>query len=134
MGETWFDIEEAEAEELRQFLAPLNLHPLQLARCLDAINNPGVVTFDQALLMEYPAAFDRESAEPAYLTILLRLPILVTVRHGAIPALDDLTRGLTTADAPAVHHLPQIIYLILDQFADLNVGGADRDTRPESSE
>jgi Mg2+ and Co2+ transporter CorA len=120
-GEIWFDVQEAGAEELSQFLAPLGLHPLQMTRCLDSASDPGVVSFGNSLLMEYPAAFDRESLNPAYLTILLRGPVLVTVRHGAMPALDDLVQGLTAAPAPELLHLPQLIYMILDQFADLNI-------------
>jgi magnesium transporter len=121
MGDNWFDIEAAEPEELGSFLAPLKIHPLQLKRCLDAINGPGVVSFGNTLLMEYPAAFDQSSDAPAYLTILLRAPVLITIRHGPIPALDDLLQEWNVEEAPVLLHLPQIIYLILDQFADLNV-------------
>jgi zinc transporter len=45
----------------------------------------------------------------------------VTVRHGLMPALDDLIHDLTGENAPQLHHLAQLIYQILDQFADLNV-------------
>jgi len=121
MGESWFDIETASPEELDSFLAPLKLHPLQLKRCLDAIDDPGVVSFGNTLLMEYPAAFDKGSDAPAYLTILLKAPVLVTIRHGSIPALDDLKQEWSVEGAPVLLHLAQIIYLILDQFADLNV-------------
>ena len=121
-GESWIDIQDAGPEELRRFLALLDLHPTQLKRCLDSVNEPGVVSFGRTLLMEYPAEFDRESMEPAYLTILLQDHVLVTVRHGAMGALDDLVSTLTGNEAPLLLHLPQIIYLILDQFTDLNVG------------
>ena len=121
-GESWIDIQDAGPEELRMFLALLDLHPTQLKRCLDSVNEPGVVSFGRTLLMEYPAEFDRESMEPAYLTILLQDHVLVTVRHGAMGALDDLASTLTGNEAPLLLHLPQIIYLILDQFTDLNVG------------
>ena len=121
LGETWLDVEEAGPDELRQFLAPLDLHPLQLAHCLDSDIDPGVMSFANSLLMEYPADFDRESADPAYLTILLQASVLVTIRHGPIPALDDLIHSLTVENAPQLHHLPQLIYQILDQFSDLNV-------------
>ena len=120
-GETWLEVEEAGPDELRQFLAPLDLHPLQLAHCLDSDIDPGVMSFANSLLMEYPAAFDRESVDPAYLTVLLKASVLVTVRHGPMPALDDLMDNLTGENAPQLHHLPQLIYLILDQFADINV-------------
>ena len=119
--ESWFDVQEASPEELCQFLAPLDLHPLQMKRCLDSVNDPGVISFGKSLLMEYPAAFNKESVNPAYLTILLQDSILVTVRHGAMPALDDLVQGLTAETAPSLLHLPQLIYMILDQFSDLNI-------------
>ena len=120
-GETWVDVEEAQSDELRQFLAPLDLHPLQLRHCLDSDIDPGVLSFTNSLLMEYPAAFDRVSPDPAYLTILLQASVLVTVRHGLMPAPDDLIRSLTGENAPQLHHLPELIYQILDQFADMNV-------------
>jgi magnesium transporter len=120
-GASWFDVQEASPEELQNFLRPLDLHPLQLKRCLDSVNDPAVVSVGKSLLMEYPAAFEQESTDPAYLTILLRDPVLVTIRHGVMPALDELVQELVAESAAPVLHLPQIIYLILDQFADLNV-------------
>jgi Mg2+ and Co2+ transporter CorA len=120
-GESWFEVQEASVEELRNFLAPLDLHPLQMTRCLDSVNNPGLISFGKSILMEYPAAYNRASVNPAYLTILLHDSVLVTVRHGAMPALDDLVHSLTTEMAPAVLHLAQLIYMILDQFSDLNI-------------
>jgi magnesium transporter len=119
--ESWMDVQDAAPDELRAFLAPLDLHPLQLSRCLDSTNDPGVISFGKSLLMEYPAAFNRDIQEPAYLSILLQDHILVTIRHGAMPALDELIHELGDKTAPPLLHLPQIIYMILDQFADLNV-------------
>jgi len=120
-GEFWLDIEEAQPEELRQFLAPLALHPLQLAHCLDSDIDPGVLSFANTLLMEYPAGLDREAAAPAYLTIILQPSVLVTVRHGTMPELDELSQNLTGANPTLLHHLPELLYQILDQFADKNV-------------
>src|SRR5512135_2707775 len=74
--ENWFEIEAASTDELSSFLIPLQLHPLQLKRCLDAVDDPGVFTFDGSLLMEYQAAFEKDSDVPAYLTILLIHPVL----------------------------------------------------------
>jgi len=82
-----------------------------------------VVTFGKTLLMEFPATFDREAIDPSYLTILMKDHVLVTVRHGEMGALDDLVSNLTGEITSPLLHLPQIIYMILDQFADLNVEG-----------
>ncbi len=121
IGESWFDIEDAGPEELRQFLAPLNIHPLMLARCLDLEVVPGVISYGPAVLLEYPAALDREAEGQAYLTFLLQSPVLVTVRHGMVPGLDDLIRSLAADKAPRLSHLVQILYLVLDDLTDLSV-------------
>jgi Mg2+ and Co2+ transporter CorA len=120
--DVWLDIEAAETDELRKFLEPLGLHPLQLAHCLDSDIDPGVLVFSNTILMEYPATYEHETTVPTYLTIILQASVLVTVRHGSIPALDDLIRSLTDENPPLLHHLPELLYQILDQFADMNVG------------
>jgi Mg2+ and Co2+ transporter CorA len=121
LGERWFDIQATEPEEIRKFLTPLDLHPVQLARCLDSVNDPGVVSFGKSLLMEFPATFQPGSLNPAYITILLQNAMLVTIRHGEMGALDELISSLTGETTVPILHLAQIIYLMLDQFADLNV-------------
>jgi Mg2+ and Co2+ transporter CorA len=120
-GESWFDIEDATPEELRQFLAPLNLHPLMLARCLDQAVVPGVISYGPAVLLEYPAALEREADAPAYLTFVLQPPVLVTIRHGLMPCLDDLVQSLMADKGPSLSHLVQILYLILDDLTDMSV-------------
>jgi magnesium transporter len=120
-AENWFEVQVANPDELRNFLSHLNLHPLQLTRCLDSVNDPGVISFGESMLMEYPAAFNRESNNPSFLTILLKGSVLVTIRHGAMPALDSLVESLTMETAPELFHLPQLIYMILDEFSDLNI-------------
>jgi magnesium transporter len=120
-GEYWFDIEAANPKELLQFLNRHDLHPIQLARCLDSVNDPGVISFGNVSLMEYPAAFDENSDDPCYLTIIINGSILITIRHGKIPSLDELIDELLVKDASPLRHIAQIVYLILDQFADLNV-------------
>ena len=120
-GESWFDIEDAEPEEIRNFLTPLNLHPLILDRCLDAADVPGVISYDKAVLLEFPIAFDPESENQAYLTFVLQSPVLVTIRHGVMPAMDELAQRLTGDKPPVLSHMVQILYLILDEITDTSV-------------
>jgi Mg2+ and Co2+ transporter CorA len=119
-SEIWIDIEDTDPNELRHFLSPLDLHPLQMEHCLDLDIDPGVMSFSKSLLIEYPAFLESKSDNPSYLTIILKDEVLITIRHGLIPSLDALILSLTTDHAPKVTHLPQLIYQILDQFADLN--------------
>lgn len=120
-GDTWLDIVDAEPAALREFLTQLDIHPLQLQRCLDTVIDPGVISFENSLLIEYPASLDKKSTAHSYLAILLKSSLLITIRHGSMPALDELLGSLTSAEAQPLFHLTQIIYLILDHFADLNV-------------
>ena len=120
-GESWFDIEDAKPEEIRQFLTPLHLHPLILDRCVDLADIPGVISYDKAVLLEFPIAFNRDSESQGYLTFVLQSPVLVTIRHGVMPAIDELAQSLTGEKSPELSHLVQILYLILDDITDASV-------------
>jgi len=121
LGESWFDIEDAKPEELQRFLAPLDLHPVMINRCPDAANTPGVISYDQAVLLEFPAALNLEAMDPSYLTIILQDPVLVTIRTGPMPAIKELITNLAAEKIPSLSHLVQIVYLILDDLTDLSV-------------
>lgn len=120
-GNSWFDIETAEPVELRKLLTPLNLHPIVLDRSLGKKNIPGVISFESEILVEVPASFENLGAEPEYLRLVLRPTVLVTIRPGPMPSLDFLIQGMIAEDSPPVYHLPQIVYMIIDDLADLNV-------------
>lgn len=120
-GYAWFDIEEPEPEELRSFLTLLGLHPLILDHCVGKRTSPGVISYESEILVEVPASFDQLLADLAYLKLVLRPTVLITIRTGPIPSLDSLILGMIAENAPKVHHLPQIVFMILDELADLNV-------------
>jgi len=121
LGESWFDVEEATPEELKSFLAPLDLHPVIINRCLDATSTPGVISYDRALLLEFPAALNLNTLDPSYLTIILQSPMLVTIRAGPIPTIEELINDLKAEKTPSLSHLIQIVYLIIDELADLSI-------------
>jgi Mg2+ and Co2+ transporter CorA len=121
LGESWFDVEDAKPEELRKFLAPLDLHPVMTNRCLDLANTPGVISYDRAVLLEFPAALNLKSMDPSYVTIILQTPVLVTIRTGPMPAIKELINNLAAEKIPSLSHLVQIVYLILDDLTDLSV-------------
>ncbi len=121
LGESWFDVEEATREELHSFLTPLDLHPIMLNRCLDSANTPGVVSYDRAVLLEFPAALNLDSLDPSYLTIVLQSPVLVTIRSGPMPVIDELVKEIAAEKIPILSHLIQIVYLILDDLTDMSV-------------
>ncbi len=121
LGENWFEIEDATPDELRDFLAPLDLHPVMTNRCIDSVNSPGVVAYDRAVLMEFPAAHNLDASDLSYLTIILQGSILVTIRAGPIPAIKELVDDIAAEKTPSLSHLVHLIYLILDYLTDLSI-------------
>ena len=121
LGESWFDIEDAKPEEILNFLAPLELHPVMIKRCSDSASTPGVISYDRAILLEFPVALNLDSLDPTYLTILLQGPVLVTIRSCPIPAIKELVSEISAEKMPNMSHLIQIVYLILDELTDLSV-------------
>ena len=120
-GNAWFDIEESEPEELRSFLTPFGLHPLVLDHCVGEKNSPGGDFLRKRDSRGGPGLFRSISGRSSLFEAILRPTVLVTIRTGPMPSLDALIRGLIAEKAPAVHHLSQILFMILDDLADLNV-------------
>ena len=121
LSESWFDIEDAKPEEILNFLTPLGLHPVMVKRCSDSASTPGVISYDNALLLEFPVALNLDSLDPTFLTIVLRGPVLITIRSCAIPAINELVSDIAAEKIPSVSHVIQIVYLILDELTDLSV-------------
>jgi Mg2+ and Co2+ transporter CorA len=119
--EIWYDITDAEPDELRRSLSALKLHPLMLNRCLDKATTPGVISFGKAVLLEYPVALNLDAADPSYVSIILQYPVLITVRHSILPALDDIVQAFTLENVSGIDHLVQLAYMIFDELTDLSV-------------
>jgi magnesium/cobalt transport protein CorA len=131
LGKSWFDIEDAKPEEILNFLAPLGLHPVMIKRCSDSASTPGVISYDRAILLEFPVALNLNSLDPTYLTIVLRGPVLVTIRSCPMPAIKELVSDIAAEKIPSISHLVQIVYLILDELTDLSVQ-AETDARDKT--
>jgi Mg2+ and Co2+ transporter CorA len=121
LGESWFDIEEATVDELRSFLLPLDLHPVMINRCLDSKNTPGVISYDRAVLLEFPSVLNLEVSDLSYLTVVLKDQVLVTIRTGPIPAITEFITEIAAEKISNLKHLIQVVYLILDDLTDLSV-------------
>jgi len=121
LGESWFDIEDAKPDEIRNFLAPLDLHPVIIKHCSDYASTPGVISYDRAILLEFPVALNLNSLDPTYLTLVLQGSVLVTIRSCPMPPLKELVNNIAAEKIPSISHLIQIVYLILDELTDLSV-------------
>ena len=119
--EVWYDILDAQPDELRKVLSSLKLHPVMENRCLDKTSTPGVLSFGNSVLIEYPVAANLDIDEPGYISIILQYPILITVRHSALTVMDDVIGALILEKEAGINHLVQLVYIILDELTDLSV-------------
>ena len=119
--EIWYDIQDAEIDELQRFLSVLDLHPLMLNRCLDKSSTPGVISFGETVMLEYPVSTNHFGFEPSYISIILQYPILITIRHNTCPVLDDFVQEYVSRNETGIIHLVQLLYLIIDEITDLSV-------------
>jgi magnesium transporter len=121
--EIWIDVERADPEELRRFLAPLVPHPLILDRCVRSEHTPSVISHDQLLYLDFPMLSEGPRGETTYLSLILRSNVLLTIRHGVIPALTTLASDLLTENLPHSCHLLTILHLIISNSMDLTAQG-----------
>ena len=119
--EAWYDIMDAQPDELRRSLSSLKLHPVMESRCLDKTSTPGVLSFGNSVLMEYPVASNLDEAGPGYISIILQYPVMITVRHSALPVIDDVVEALMLEEKAGIDNLVQLVYIILDELTDLSV-------------
>jgi Mg2+ and Co2+ transporter CorA len=89
--------------------------------CQDSASTPGVISYDRAILLEFPAAPNLNTLDPSYLTIVLQNPVLVTIRAGPLPAIGELINDIVAEKMPSLSHLIQLVYLIIDNLTDLSI-------------
>lgn len=119
--DTWCDVQQAERDELHRLLEPLDLHPLILERCTRPVKVHGTVSAGDATVLVFPSESAGHAAEPVHLTFLLQDALLVTIRHGPVPAVDTLVGELLAAQAPPVHNLAELVYFLVDELTDRSV-------------
>ena len=120
-GGLWLDVEDSQPSELGALLEPLALDAHVLKHCLDPKKAPGASSVDEAILLALPASLGAEADEPVFLRLILLPGVLLTIHQEPLPAVEALARELTSGKEGTVDHLAQMVYLILDELADLSV-------------
>jgi zinc transporter len=120
-GGLWLDVEDSQPSELGALLEPLALDAHVLKHCLDSKEVPGAASVDEVIMLALPAGLGTEVDEPAFLRLILLPGVLLTIHQDPLPAIEQMARELTGGKEGTVDHLAQLLYLILDELADLSV-------------
>ena len=109
-GPLWLAIDSADEGEIEKLLAPLELHPLVLAGCLETGDRLRLELIEREVFFSYPAGGVADRETP-YTRIVCRRDLLVTIRDRPIPELDaKLHRAAIRLRARSVAAI--VIYLL----------------------
>jgi magnesium transporter len=122
----WLDLHDPAPEQLERAGALLSLHPLALEDSREFGQRPKLDRYPDAVLLVYFSARvtpNGLSVEPVEVHLHLSGGFLLTVRHGACAALDELHAALA-ADEPVAEEY--VVYRVLDGLTDAVYPVVDR--------
>ncbi|VAX27334.1 Magnesium and cobalt transport protein CorA [hydrothermal vent metagenome] len=117
-GPFWVDITEPDETVLKEFLSPLQLHPLILETCLDPSAGSRIAPYEQALFIKLPTQPRWDRIEQAFLSIICLPHAIVTIHKLPIPALKSIAKEFSTAVRFHTQSTSAILYQILDRLID----------------
>lgn len=90
----WIDVEAATQQELRELLAPLDLHPLILDACLQSGRSSRFISQRTALYLEVPTHLSWDRAEKPYISVLCLKTTIITIHRDRQHTIEDIIQGL----------------------------------------
>ena len=117
----WVDVVAPTEPALEAVLAPLQLHPLVLERCLDAMASSGVLLFDQHALVQVALQQTWEDLVRRLLSIVCLPGAIVTIHSEPIPILENVGEDLPVLLGRHRSDPPSLTYVILDHLVDASV-------------
>ncbi len=83
-SQIWLDLQDAEPDEIQQWLDRLGIHGLARRLCLEASDRPGFYPLKCEIIMVIPVLADSQNSHAEdYITLLCRENQLLTLHHQA---------------------------------------------------
>jgi magnesium transporter len=127
----WIDIEAATQQELRELLAPLQLHETILGACLDAARSERFISHRSALYLEVPTHLGWDQEEKPYISVLCLPSTIITIHRDRLHSIEDIARGLDAEVPLYAQSASALLYYLLLQVGEGNVAAA-LDTRGDA--
>src|SRR4051812_34464415 len=109
----WIDLAQPSADDLQRVGGALDLHPVALEDTMEFGQRPKVDPYEDQVLFVFFTA--RVPARPLEIHVYVSGGFILTVRHDACDALDDLHE--TLASQPT-HDEERLVYRIFDGLTD----------------
>lgn len=114
------EIESASAAELSAVLAALNLHPLIIDDCLDPGYSTMIDRYDTTVYIEFPVDRSQPYDRVSYPSIIGEPNLLVTIRRGELPRIDEIAQGLQNQFHLYANRPAALLYQILNHLINQN--------------
>ena len=127
----WIDVEAATQDDLRQLLAPLDLHESLLSACLTPERSTRFISQRNALYFELPTHLGWDEPEKPYLSVICLNTTIITIHRDPLHTLDDIISGLDEEVPLYAKSSSALLYYVLMEIGRCNVDAA-LDVRAEA--
>lgn len=117
----WVDVEAASADELGEFFADLELHPLVRERCLDPRQGARFGAYDEMVMVDVPLRQPGHGSELLEIVVLAFPSLLVTVHAHHAPRMPAVASELSAAGSVCTARVPGLLYSLLDRMTEMQV-------------
>lgn len=120
-GAFWMEIESAGSAELSAMLTALDLHPLLIEDCIEPGYSTMIDKYETTVYIEFPVNRPQPYDHAAYLSVIGMPNLLITIRRGNLPGIDEIARGLQGRHRLYNNRPPLLLYRIFDHFINQNI-------------
>src|SRR5918911_5407637 len=120
-GMAWIDLSKPSEGELTSVAKEFGLHPLAVEDAIEAHQRPKLERYDETLFVVLkPARYldESETVELREAHVFVGEDFVLTVRHGEIPALDEVRQRLQGEPEMLRRGPEAILHAIMDQIVD----------------
>ena len=127
----WIDVEAATQDDLRQLLAPLDLHESLLNACLTPERSTRFISQLNALYFELPTHLGWDESEKPYLAVICLNTTIITIHRDPLHTIEDIISGLDEEVPLYAKTSSALLYYVSMEIGRCNVDAA-LDVRAEA--
>ena len=114
----WLDVEGGSPEDLREFLAPYDLHPLVMEACTEPGAGGHFASYENELYIEFSVLSGGNDPQLTRVSIICLPTTLLTLHHESVPSMATLIDELAGARRLITPKTSGLLYHLFDHIVD----------------